>query len=102
VIRAPEIKGRSRNCRKGYTPSKSAILASIVEGFDLALEAVASTHWCWPDVYTRGVAPLLIDLREKGLSARQIAAELTAQNVSTAKGGKWHAQTVLRLLRRVL
>jgi DNA invertase Pin-like site-specific DNA recombinase len=46
------------------------------------------------------LAPLLKRLRTAGLSARQIAAELTARQVPTAAGGKWHAQTVLRAIAR--
>jgi DNA invertase Pin-like site-specific DNA recombinase len=47
------------------------------------------------------IAPILMELKEKGLSARRIAAELTARGVPTATGGKWYAQTVLRAIRRL-
>jgi DNA invertase Pin-like site-specific DNA recombinase len=51
--------------------------------------------------YARTLASTLSELKERGLSARQIAAELAARSVPTAKGGKWHAQTVLRAMRRL-
>jgi hypothetical protein len=45
--------------------------------------------------------PILADLTGAGMSIRQIAAELTARGIPTAKGGKWHPQTVSRMLERV-
>jgi DNA invertase Pin-like site-specific DNA recombinase len=47
------------------------------------------------------LSPILVELKGKGLSARQIATELAARSVPTANGGKWHAQTVLRTMRRL-
>jgi hypothetical protein len=49
----------------------------------------------------RRIAPILAELRCAGLSARRMAAELTARNVPTANGGKWHAASVLRALDRL-
>lgn len=37
----------------------------------------------------QNLAPLLIELKQKGMPFRQIATELTDRNVPTAKGGKW-------------
>ncbi|MGO9329743.1 MAG: recombinase family protein [Steroidobacteraceae bacterium] len=34
-------------------------------------------------------------------SPRQIAAELTARGIPTARSGNWHPQTVSRVLERV-
>jgi hypothetical protein len=34
------------------------------------------------------------------MSARQMAAELTARGILTPTGARWHAQTVLRVLGR--
>jgi DNA invertase Pin-like site-specific DNA recombinase len=36
-----------------------------------------------------------------GKSSRAIAAELNARGVATPTGGKWHAETVLRVQRRL-
>jgi DNA invertase Pin-like site-specific DNA recombinase len=49
----------------------------------------------------RQLAPVLLELKRGGMSARQIAAELTARHVPTMSGGKWHAQTVLRAIDRI-
>jgi hypothetical protein len=34
------------------------------------------------------------------MSARQMAAELTARGIATPSGARWHAQTVLRMIGR--
>ena len=48
----------------------------------------------------RSLAPLLADMKLRGLSSRAIAAELTTLGVATAAGGQWHPQTVMRALSR--
>jgi DNA invertase Pin-like site-specific DNA recombinase len=50
--------------------------------------------------HAEGVLPLVLPLRERGLSLRAIAAELTAKGVKTARGGRWQAEQVAELLRR--
>jgi DNA invertase Pin-like site-specific DNA recombinase len=48
----------------------------------------------------RQLAPILVELRGAGMSARQMAAELTARRIPTPGGGRWHAQSVLRMVDR--
>ena len=48
----------------------------------------------------RSLAPLLADMKLRGLSSRAIAAELTTLGVATPAGGRWHPQTVRRALSR--
>ena len=45
--------------------------------------------------------PILAELSAAGMSYQQIAAELTARGVTTPRGGRWHAQTVARVLDRI-
>jgi DNA invertase Pin-like site-specific DNA recombinase len=45
--------------------------------------------------------PILAELTGAGMSIRQIAAELTARGIPSARGGKWHPQTVARVMERV-
>jgi DNA invertase Pin-like site-specific DNA recombinase len=45
------------------------------------------------------LAPMLRELKERGLSLRAIAGELAKREVPTPNGGKWHAQSVRNLLR---
>jgi hypothetical protein len=46
-----------------------------------------------------GLRPLLMEL--SSLSARAIAAELNARGIATPSGGRWHAETVIRVQRRL-
>ena len=46
------------------------------------------------------LAPLLAYLKERGMSSRAIATELTTLGVATPSGGRWHPQTVMRALSR--
>jgi DNA invertase Pin-like site-specific DNA recombinase len=48
----------------------------------------------------RQLAPVLAELKDAGMSARRMAAELTARGIPTPTGGRWHAQTVLRMIDR--
>jgi DNA invertase Pin-like site-specific DNA recombinase len=48
----------------------------------------------------RQLAPILSELRGAGMSARQMAAELTARRVATPNGGRWHPQSILRMIGR--
>jgi DNA invertase Pin-like site-specific DNA recombinase len=45
--------------------------------------------------------PVLSQLVGAGMSRREIARELTARGVPTPRGGRWHPQTVDRMLERV-
>jgi hypothetical protein len=44
---------------------------------------------------------MLLEMKRGGMSARQMAAELTARHIPAMNGGKWHAQTVLRAIERI-
>jgi hypothetical protein len=46
-------------------------------------------------------ARVLLEMKRGGMSARQMAAELTARHIPAMNGGKWHAQTVLRAIERI-
>ena len=48
----------------------------------------------------RSLAPLLADMKLRGLSSRAIALELTTLGIATPSGGRWHPQTVGRALSR--
>ena len=45
---------------------------------------------------------LLAELARSGLSTRRIAQELTARGNSNSAGGRWHPQTVKRVMERVV
>jgi DNA invertase Pin-like site-specific DNA recombinase len=48
----------------------------------------------------RQLAPILAELKSAGMSARQMAAQLTLRGIPTPTGARWHAQTVIRMLHR--
>jgi hypothetical protein len=50
--------------------------------------------------HAAGVLPHVLPLRERGLSLRAVAAELTARGVKTARGGRWQVEQVAELLSR--
>lgn len=52
------------------------------------------------DRHAETVRPLIEQLKGQGMPLRQIAAELNARNVKTARGGAWHAMTVRNVLQR--
>jgi hypothetical protein len=55
------------------------------------------------DAFAAKVQPLITELSNQGMSLRQIAVELTARGVGTARGGRWNAALVRRVtLRRML
>jgi hypothetical protein len=50
----------------------------------------------------KAVAPTIRELRAAGItSVRAIATELNERKVPTARGAKWHATSVARLLNRI-
>jgi len=53
-----------------------------------------------PHLNGAAAAPLLAELKSAGLSARQMAAELTLRGIQIPTGARWHAQTVLRMIDR--
>jgi hypothetical protein len=53
------------------------------------------------DAFAVRPGPLLADMRERGLSLRQMVAELTAQGVQTRRGGRWSACAVRNVLLRL-
>jgi DNA invertase Pin-like site-specific DNA recombinase len=53
------------------------------------------------DAFAAGVGPIAAGLRAQGQSLRQIAAELVAHGIKTARGGEWTAAAVRAVLARV-
>jgi len=50
--------------------------------------------------HAENVLPVIEQVRAGGASLRQIAEELNARGIKTARGGKWHATTVRNALNR--
>jgi len=49
----------------------------------------------------RSYMPVITEMMKNGLSARGIARELEARKIPTPNGGRWHAATALRVIRRL-
>jgi hypothetical protein len=64
-------------------------------------EKLAATNHAAAVERANQIRDVLTELAASGMSARQIAAELTIRGVATPHGGRWHPQTVKRVLERV-
>lgn len=53
------------------------------------------------DSFARRVGPMMLEMRERGLSLDAIAAELQTRGVMTARGRKWTATTVRNVFARL-
>jgi len=48
--------------------------------------------------HAENALPMIEQIRAGGASLRQIAAELNARGIKTARGGKWYATTVRNII----
>jgi DNA invertase Pin-like site-specific DNA recombinase len=83
--------------------TKDALAAAKARGIRLgrnAADRLAPAYRAEATERARQLAPLLVELKNAGLSARRMAAELTARGILTPTGARWHAQTVIRVLDR--
>ncbi len=81
--------------------TKAALQAAKARGVQLGrngAEYLAPAYKAAAIERARQLQPVLQGL--KGMSAREIAAELTRRGIRTPRGGRWHPQTVMRLLSR--
>ena len=84
--------------------TKDALAAAKSRGIRLGrngAERLAPAYRTEAIERARDLAPILAELKSAGMSARQIAAELTARGIQTPAGGRWHGQTVLRMIGRL-
>lgn len=59
-------------------------------------------HIAGADTFAATVAPVIADAQAAGAKTlREIAAALNGRGIATARGGKWEAQTVRNVMRRV-
>jgi DNA invertase Pin-like site-specific DNA recombinase len=84
--------------------TKDALAAAKARGIRLgrnAADRLAPAYRAEAIERARQLAPVLAELRSTGMSARRIAAELTARGIPTPNGAKWHEQTVRRMIDRI-
>ena len=81
--------------------TKAALQAAKARGIRLGrngADRLAPTYRAEAMERARQLAPLLAELKQAGMSARRMAAELTVRGVPTPNGAKWHGQTVRRMI----
>jgi len=84
--------------------TKAALQAAKARGRRLGqngAERLAPAYKAKAAERAKALAPVLGELQAAGLSARAMAAELNQREVATPQGGRWHAQTVIRVLERL-
>jgi DNA invertase Pin-like site-specific DNA recombinase len=82
--------------------TKAALQAAKARGIRLGrngADRLAPAYRAEAIERARQLAPLLAELKSAGMSARQMAVQLTG--IPTPTGARWHAQTVIRMLDRV-
>jgi DNA invertase Pin-like site-specific DNA recombinase len=83
--------------------TKDALAAAKARGIRLGrngADRLAPAYRAQAMDRARQLASMLAELREAGMPARQMATELSARGIATPSGGRWHPQTVLRLIDR--
>jgi DNA invertase Pin-like site-specific DNA recombinase len=83
--------------------TKDALAAATVRGIRLGrngADRLAPAYRAQALERACQLFPVLAEFKRDGMSARRMAAELTARGIPTPTGARWHAQTVLRILGR--
>jgi IS5 family transposase len=80
--------------------SENCILLNVGSPTWAAADRLAPAYRAEAAERARQLAPILAELKSAGLSARRMAGELTARGIATPSGGRWHAQTILRMIDR--
>jgi DNA invertase Pin-like site-specific DNA recombinase len=83
--------------------TKAALQAAKARGVRLGrnAESLAPANHAAALNHANQIKDVLVELAASGMSVRQIAAELTARGIPTARGGRWHPQNVIRAMQRV-
>jgi DNA invertase Pin-like site-specific DNA recombinase len=83
--------------------TKAALQAAKARGVRLGrnAERLAPANRTAALGHANQIKDVLVELAGSGMSARQIAAELTTRGIPTARGGRWHPQNVIRAMQRV-
>jgi DNA invertase Pin-like site-specific DNA recombinase len=84
--------------------TKAALAAARQRGVRLGATGadVLAPRWkIEADQRAQALRPMMEELQAKGLSRRGIARALTKRKVPTPRGGRWHAETVGKVLERI-
>jgi DNA invertase Pin-like site-specific DNA recombinase len=85
------------------TGTKAALQAAKARGGRLGrnAERLAPANRAAALDHANQIKGVLAQLAGSGMTTREIAAELTARGITTPRGGRWHPQTVRRVMERV-
>lgn len=92
ALQTAKARGVQLGCPKGQGAERFG--ANAGKGGAEATKANA-------DAFAQSLASIVLPLKAEGLSLRQIATKLNADNIVTARGGQWQANSVKRLLDRL-
>jgi DNA invertase Pin-like site-specific DNA recombinase len=84
--------------------TKAALAAARARGVRLGVSGAEILAPRWKaEARARAaeLAPVVCDLQAKGYSLRGMASELTRRKIATPCGGRWSAQTVKMVVRRL-
>jgi DNA invertase Pin-like site-specific DNA recombinase len=83
--------------------TKAALQAAKARGVRLGrnAERLAPANRAAALDHANQIKGVLAELNRSGMTNREIAAELTARGITTPRGGRWHPQTVRRVMERV-
>ena len=83
--------------------TKAALQAAKARGVRLGrnAERLAPANHAAALDHGNQIKDVLAELNRSGMTTREIAAELTARGITTPRGGRWHPQTVRRVMERV-
>ena len=83
--------------------TKAALQAAKARGVRLGrnAERLAPANRAAALDHANQIKGVLAELNRSGMTTREIAAELTARGIMTPRGGRWHPQTVIRMMERV-
>ena len=83
--------------------TKAALQAAKARGVRLGrnAERLAPANHAAALDHANQIKDVLVELNRSGMTTREIAAELTARGITTSRGGRWHPQTVRRVMERV-
>ena len=84
--------------------TKAALAAAKARGVKLGrtgAEILAPKYQAEAKARAEQLAPVIRDMQQQNYSIRRMAAELDRRKIPTASGGKWHPQTVSRMIERL-
>src|SRR5262249_48544278 len=83
--------------------TKGALAAAKARGIRLGrngADRLAPAYRAQAMERARQLGPVLAELKSTGMSARRMAAELTARGIPTPTGARWHDQSIIRMIDR--